>query len=175
MMVMMACHTNPLEKITLLKLCSKPYIMSLVAIGTRKKFMLSIGELSKRTGVKIPTIRYYEQMGLIDAPERSSGNQRRYSKIGLERLSFIRHSRDLGLSIDDIRELIKLNHHPQMPCDDAHHIALRHLQSVRERIIKLKRLEKELKRITAITDAGIVGNCNVIQSLADHRLCETEH
>ena len=51
--------------------------------------MFSIGELSKRTGVKIPTIRYYEHTGLIDAPERSEGNQRRYSKDGLKRLSFI--------------------------------------------------------------------------------------
>lgn len=65
--------------------------------------MFSIGQLSKRTGVKIPTIRYYEQMGLIDAPERSEGNQRRYTKDGLGRLSFIRHSRDLGFLIEDIR------------------------------------------------------------------------
>ena len=68
--------------------------------------MFSIGELSKRTGVKIPTIRYYEQMGLIDAPERSDGNQRRYSTDGLKRLSFIRHSRALGFSIEDIKGLL---------------------------------------------------------------------
>ena len=61
--------------------------------------MFSIGELSKRTGVKIPTIRYYEQMGLIEPPQRSEGNQRRYTRDGLRRLSFIRHSRDLGFTI----------------------------------------------------------------------------
>lgn len=75
--------------------------------------MFSIGELSKRTGVKIPTIRYYEQMGSIDAPERSEGNQRRYTKDGLSRLSFIRHSRDLGFSIEAIKGLLELSQHPE--------------------------------------------------------------
>ena len=74
--------------------------------------MFSIGELAKQTGVKIPTIRYYEKMGLIDMPDRSIGNQRRYSRQGLERLAFIRHARDLGFSISDIRELNALSQHP---------------------------------------------------------------
>jgi len=86
--------------------------------------MVSIGQLSKRTGVKIPTIRYYEQMGLIDAPERSEGNQRRYTPDGLSRLSFIRHSRDLGFSIQDIKGLLELSQHPEIPCHDAHGIAV---------------------------------------------------
>jgi DNA-binding transcriptional MerR regulator len=137
--------------------------------------MFSIGELSRRTGVKVPTIRYYEQMGLLDAPERSSGNQRRYSSDGLQRLSFIRHGRDLGLSMQNIRELVRLNNHPDDPCDDAHQIAMRHLNAVKTRIAKLQRLEKELMRITAMPDCGRARGCNVIRSLADHGLCESEH
>lgn len=136
--------------------------------------MFSIGQLSKRTGVKIPTIRYYEQMGLIDAPERSEGNQRRYTKEGLSRLSFIRHSRDLGFSVEDIRGLLELSQHPEKPCLDAHSIAAQHLQDVQNRIAKLRRLELELKRITKC-DAGNVAACAVIETLADHGLCETEH
>lgn len=136
--------------------------------------MFSIGDLSKRTGVKIPTIRYYEQMGLIAAEERSEGNQRRFSREGLKRLSFIRHSRDLGFSIDDIRELLDLSEHPEEPCEDAHIIATRHLEDVRHRLRKLKRLEKELKRVSAC-DAGSVADCNVIETLADHEHCITEH
>jgi DNA-binding transcriptional MerR regulator len=136
--------------------------------------MFSIGELSRLTGVKIPTIRYYEQMGLIDPPVRSEGNQRRYFEDGLRRLSFIRHSRELGFSIDDIRELLSLNQHPESPCDDACNIAMRHLDDVRGRIKKLKRLEIELKRITAC-DADNIEHCAVIETLADHRLCKTEH
>jgi len=137
--------------------------------------MYSIGTLSKLTGVKIPTIRYYEQMGLIDTPERSSGNQRRYCKSGLERLSFIRHGRELGLSIENIRDLVVLSSHPEMPCGEAHHIAQKHLRSVQTRITKLKRLERELKRISAISDTECVGQCDVIQSLADHQLCQGTH
>lgn len=136
--------------------------------------MFSIGELSNRTGVKIPTIRYYEQMGLIDAPERSQGNQRRFSKDGLKRLSFIRHSRELGFSIKDIRGLLELNQHPDKPCNDAHNIAVRHLGDVRARITKLRRLERELKRISAC-HADSIARCAVIETLADHSLCETDH
>lgn len=136
--------------------------------------MFSIGELSRRTGVKIPTIRYYEQMGLIDAPERSAGNQRRYTKEGLSRLSFIRHSRDLGFSIEDIRGLLELSQHPEKPCHDAHSIAVRHLDNVQSRITRLRRLERELKRISKC-DAHNVAHCAVIETLADHGLCESEH
>lgn len=136
--------------------------------------MFSIGQLSKQTGVKIPTIRYYEQMGLIDVPERSEGNQRRYNKEGLSRLSFIRHSRDLGFSVENIRGLLELSQHPEKPCGDAHSIAVQHLKDVQDRIAKLRRLERELKRISKC-DAGSVADCAVIETLADHGLCETEH
>ncbi len=136
--------------------------------------MFSIGELSKRTGVKIPTIRYYEHMGLIEAPERSEGNQRRYTKDGLSRLSFIRHSRDLGFSIEDIKGLLELGQHPENPCHDAHNIAVQHLKDVQDRIAKLRRLERELKRISKC-DIGNIADCAVIETLADHAFCETEH
>ena len=136
--------------------------------------MFSIGQLSRRTGVKIPTIRYYEQMGLIDAPERSEGNQRRYTNDGLSRLSFIRHCRALGFTIEDIKEFIELSQHPEKPCVDAHSIAVQHLEAVRERIAKLQRLEQELTRISKC-DAGNIAECAVIETLADHGLCETKH
>ena len=136
--------------------------------------MLSIGKLSRQTGVKIPTIRYYEKMGLIEAPERSDGNQRRYTQEGLMRLAFIRHARELGFSIEDIRELVELSQHPEEPCTDAHDIAVRHLAAIKARISKLRRLEKELKRIAAC-DAGSVAECTVIETLADHNLCQREH
>lgn len=136
--------------------------------------MFSIGKLSKQTGVKVPTIRYYEQMGLINALERTEGNQRRYSRHGLKRLSFIRHSRDLGFSIEDIRELLKLSEHPEQPCGDAHGIAIRHLADTKAKIKKLRKLEHELKRISTC-DAKSVDECSVIETLADHRLCSSEH
>ena len=136
--------------------------------------MYSIGDLSRRTGVKIPTIRYYEHMGLIDAPERSQGNQRRYSQAGLKRLSFIRHSRDLGFAIEDIRELLTLSQRPERPCDNAHDIAARHHRLIKAKIKKLKRLETELGRLSACS-AGSIADCAVIETLADHAHCEAEH
>lgn len=137
--------------------------------------MFSIGELSRRTGVKVPTIRYYEQAGLLEAPERSIGNQRRYSAAGLERLSFIRHARALGLSIEAIRELVELADDRDRPCGEAHAIASTHLSAVRARIAKLRKLERELARIASLSDAGCLGECHVIQSLADHAHCAGEH
>ncbi len=137
--------------------------------------MLSIGELAKRTGVKVATIRYYEQMGLIAAPDRSEGNQRRYEKTDLDRLSFIRHARDLGLTIEAIRDLLALSAHPEKPCGEADRIAADHLRDVRAKIEKLRKLEQELERIVSTCSAHTVGDCYVIRALSDHSLCDTEH
>jgi DNA-binding transcriptional MerR regulator len=137
--------------------------------------MYSIGELSRRTGVKVPTIRYYEQARLMKAPERSDGNQRRYGRPELERLAFIRHARDLGLAIDSIRELIELSGHPDLPCADADRIAKEQLASVRERIARLRKLERELERIATCCTGETVGDCYVIRALSDHTLCRNDH
>ncbi len=137
--------------------------------------MYSIGDLSRRTGVKVPTIRYYEQMGLLEAPERSEGNQRRFTKAELERLAFIRHARDLGLTINSIRQLIDLSGHADRPCADADRIAKEQLASVRDRIAKLQNLEEELERIATCCTGETVGDCYVIRALSDHGLCNNEH
>lgn len=137
--------------------------------------MLTIGELSRRTGVKVPTIRYYEQMGLMAAAERSEGNQRRYGRQERERLSFIRHARDLGLTIEAIRALIELSAHPERPCAQADRIAAEQLGAVREKIAKLRRLEHELERIATHCHGDQVRDCYVIRALANHEMCEGEH
>ena len=137
--------------------------------------MYAIGDLSRRTGVKVPTIRYYEQMGLISAPDRTEGNQRRYEKADLERLAFIRHARDLGFPIDAIRELLTLSRHPEEPCGAADQIAREQLDEVRDKIAKLKKLEEELSRIVSHADCHTVGDCYVIRALSDHGLCEHQH
>jgi DNA-binding transcriptional MerR regulator len=137
--------------------------------------MLTIGDLSKATGVKIPTIRYYEQMGLLSHAGRSEGNQRRYSTEERERLAFIRHARDLGLTIDAIRELIELSQHPEHPCRDADRIAAEQLATVRQKIARLRKLEAELERITTHRHANQISDCYVIRALANHDLCSDEH
>ncbi|MGC1503528.1 MAG: helix-turn-helix domain-containing protein [Sulfitobacter sp.] len=138
--------------------------------------MFSIGELSRRTKVKVPTIRYYEEMGLLAEAERTAGNQRRYDKDGLERLSFIRHARDLGFSIEAILSLIELQDHPDRSCEAANSIATSQLVSVRAKIKQLKALEKELVRISKGCDgSGVSEDCYVLASLSDHGLCDREH
>lgn len=138
--------------------------------------MFSIGSLSKQTGVKVPTIRYYEQIGLIDPADRTEGNQRRYREDALQRLGFIKHARELGFSIETISALIELNNHPDRSCAEATKIARDQLSGVRERIASLTRLESELVRISdGCKGAGVVSDCYVLTSLADHTHCETNH
>ncbi|MDN2565969.1 helix-turn-helix domain-containing protein [Aquibium sp. A9E412] len=137
--------------------------------------MYSIGTLARRTGVKVPTIRYYEQCGLMEAAERTAGNQRRYDAAALERLVFIRHARELGFPLEAIRDLIALAGHPARPCAAADRIAADHLRAVRARIARLERLERELARIAAACSAGSVAECRVLEALADHSHCTGAH
>ncbi len=138
--------------------------------------MFSIGELSKQTNVKVPTIRYYEEIGILEPAIRTEGNQRRYDAAGLERLSFIRHARELGFSIEAITSLIELQEHPDQSCGEATAIASAQLADVRVKIRKLKMLEKELARISTGCDGeGLSADCYVLKALADHKLCQQEH
>ena len=138
--------------------------------------MFSIGQLSKRTGVKVPTIRYYEQMGLLAASERTEGNQRRYGEGELQQLGFIKHARDLGFSIAAIRALIELQDHPDRTCGAANAIAEAQLEAVRDKIAQLRKLERELERITGgCYGAGPSSDCYVLASLADHGFCGGAH
>jgi DNA-binding transcriptional MerR regulator len=109
--------------------------------------MYSIGELSRRTGVKVPTIRYYESIGLIASCGRSAGNQRRFDRQGIDRLAFIRHARALGFPLDAIRALLDLSDDPETPCAEADRIAAEQLADTRARIARLERLAAELERI----------------------------
>ena len=138
--------------------------------------MFSIGSLSKKTGVKVTTIRYYEQIGLIDPAIRTEGNQRRYNKSELERLGFIRHARDLGFSIEAIGKLIELNQLPDKICAEANDIAYKQLVDTQAKIASLKRLEIELLRITKYCKGdGQISDCYVLSSLGDHGKCISDH
>lgn len=134
--------------------------------------MYSIGQLSEITKVKVPTIRFYEEKKLIKPTKRSEGNQRRYSQEEAEKLSFIKHARDLGLGLDSVKKLIDLNNHPEKNCRAANEIAESHLLLIKEKIKKLRRLEKELQRISNGCNSGAkVKECYVIKSLSEHKLC----
>ena len=136
---------------------------------------LAIGELALETGVKVPTIRYYEQIGLLPAPPRTEGRQRRYGAGDVSRLRFIRHARDLGFDVEAIRELLSLSVRPDESCDPADRIVLRHLESVERRIAQLKLLRSELRHMLEDCRHGPVRECRIIQVLADHDQCRHEH
>ncbi len=137
--------------------------------------MLTIGKMSGATGVKVPTIRYYEQIGLLAAPGRSAGNQRLYDRRTLERLRFIRHARDLGFPLEAIRDLLSLSDDPDRPCEAADALARRQLVDVRARIARLRALEDELERMVAQCAHGSISECRVIEVLGDHALCRHDH
>lgn len=137
--------------------------------------MLTIGTLSRKTGTKVQTVRYYEQIGLLREPGRTEGGQRRYEEADLDRLAFIRHARQLGFSLDAIRELLELSDHPQQSCVDADSIARRQLKQVEQRLLRLQALQKELKRMIVECSGGRVADCRVLEVLRDHSECLTAH
>ena len=137
--------------------------------------MLTIGALSRETGTKVQTIRYYEQINLLPEPERTAGGQRRYRNTDLDRLSFIRHGRQLGFSLEAIRELLTLADHPQQSCSQADSIARRQLEQVQQRLLRLKALEQELQRMISECTGGDSGDCRVLEVLRDHSECLTDH
>lgn len=137
--------------------------------------MLTIGKLGAAAGVKVPTIRYYEQIGLLPDAERSSGNQRLYGGKTQDRLAFIRHARELGFPLEAIRDLLSLSDKPDQSCDAADAIAKSQLGEVRARITRLKALESELERMIAQCAHGKISDCRVIEVLGDHGECSHEH
>lgn len=131
----------------------------------------SIGEVAKRLDCTVQTLRYYEQIGLIDPAFRTEGGQRRYTQADLDRLTFIRHSRELGFSLDSIRNLLQLSRHKDEPCDRADALARKQLHQVRSRIARLQALEAELADMVEQCECDVVANCRVIEVLGNHALC----
>lgn len=128
---------------------------------------LTIGQLAEQSGCSVQIVRHYEDEGLLPEPPRTSGNQRRYSNRHLQRLQFIRHSRDLGFSLGDIRQIIQISDVPGQTCEAVDAIARQHLEDVERRITQLKALRKELKRMVSECQSGKVAECRVIETLAD--------
>ena len=137
--------------------------------------MLMIGTLARRTGTKVQTIRYYEQIGLMPEPGRTAGGQRRYGEAELDRLAFIRHARQLGFTLEAIRELLDLSDHPGKSCQEADQIARRQLRQVEQRMARLEALRTELERMVHECSGGNTADCRVLEVLRDHSECLTDH
>ena len=132
---------------------------------------LSIGQLARRSCVKVTTIRYYETIGLLEEPERTESGQRIFTDSDVQRLSFIRHTRDLGFPVEDVRALISLQADAEKDCASVDRIARHQLGAVRRRLTKLEALEAELKRMIAACEGGTVASCSVLAALGDHDDC----
>ena len=131
----------------------------------------SIGDMARTGNCKVQTVRYYEQIGLLPETSRSSGNQRVYSRQHYDRLRFIRHSRELGFSLDRIRQILALSDEPAHPCEEVDRIARDHLHEVESKIKRLQSLRKELKRMISECAGNRVAECRVVKILSDHALC----
>ena len=126
---------------------------------------IRIGELSRRTGCNIETIRYYERIGLMPRAGRR-GRYRHYDADGVAYLTFIRRSRDLGFTLDEIRALLRLAAGGATACAEVRDVAAAHLSDVRGRIADLRALEKALAAAVAQCDAGDDPVCPLIKALS---------
>ena len=127
---------------------------------------MKIGELANATATKVETVRYYESIGLLTPPARTSANYRVYGSAHLSRLSFIRRARDLGFTLEAVRELLTLSDDRSQSCQAVDSIARAHLTEVERKIGDLKALRSELDRVVGACRHGTVAECKIIETLA---------
>lgn len=131
---------------------------------------LSIGLVARRTGATVPTVRYYEDVGLLPPAARTEAGQRSYDEASIRRLVFIRRCRDLGFSIEQVRELVGLVDERDRPCAEVRDIAAAHLEQVRKKLEELKALEASLNAFVCSCDTSCAGgpavDCTILEDLA---------
>lgn len=127
---------------------------------------MKIGALAKATDTKVETVRYYENIGLLPPPARTTANYRDYGSDHLARLSFIRRARNLGFTLRALRELLELSDNQDQSCEAVDDIASRHLAEIDQKIDDLTTLRSELDRLIGACQHGTVGECKIIETLA---------
>lgn len=126
---------------------------------------MQIGELARATSTKVETIRFYEKIGLLPEPSRTSGNYRDYGKPHLARLSFVRRARDLGFTLDQIRELLALSDDRDQSCSAVDIVARAHLAQIDQKISDLRSLRRELDELIGQCTQGSISECRIIEAL----------
>ena len=127
---------------------------------------MKIGELGSATATNVETVRYYEKIGLLPPPARTSANYRAYGNEHLARLSFIRRARDLGFTLEAVRGLLTLSDDKAQSCEAVDSIARIHLTEVERKITDLAALRRELDRVLGSCRQGTVAECKIIETLA---------
>lgn len=134
---------------------------------------LKIGALAERTGTNAPTIRYYEEIGLLRSADRQAGGQRVYGDADVKRLTFIRRCREFGFSIEQVRSLVALVQDPKSSCMHARDLAQDHLTAVRTKLAELKALERSIAAFVANCDTSCAGgpgpDCVILDDLSKSR------
>ena len=134
---------------------------------------MKIGEIAKITGLKVETVRFYESEGLIGAPLRSGGNYRLYDRSHLDRLSFIKRSRDLGFTLDQVRDLLRLADDPRGSCDAVDEMAVQHIAEIDRKLVDLHALRDEVAR-WGRCDATTIADCRLIDALSSGNCASRE-
>lgn len=137
--------------------------------GTQAAEGYTVGRLATETGTRAVTIRYYERLGLLPPAGRSSSGYRLYTDAERDRLLFIRRSRALGFSLDDVRELLALADQRQASCAAVDAKVAEQLEQVRARLRDLRALESALDRLSACCEGGVIDECRIIQALSPAR------
>jgi DNA-binding transcriptional MerR regulator len=131
---------------------------------------LSIGIVARRAGATVPTIRYYEEIGLLPPAARTAAGQRSYGEAAVRRLVFIRRCRDFGFSLEHVRELVGLIDHPERPCTQARDVAAGHLAALRVKLAELRSLEASLAAFVCSCETECAGgpaaDCAILEDLA---------
>ena len=131
--------------------------------------VFAIGEMSRRTGVNIETVRYYEKIGLMPKPNRSEGGNRLYNGVQLQRLFFIKRCREIGFSQSEIKTLLSMVDHENISCAEVHNVATAHAADIRQKIKDLRKLEKVLTQMANECSRGDVPECPIIEALFEHK------
>lgn len=129
---------------------------------------LTIGQLARATNTRVETIRFYEKTGLLPVPPRTDANYRAYTRAHLDRLSFIRRARDLGFSLDRVRELLELADDRDRSCVAIDSIATAHRAEIERKIDDLQALKAELDSLIEQCRCGTVAECRIIEALSPH-------
>jgi MerR family mercuric resistance operon transcriptional regulator len=140
------------------------------AITASRADGLTIGKLSQLTGVNIETIRYYEKIKVLPAPSRTESGRRVYGPMERRILGFVRRSRELGFSLDEVRALLRLGGPEKASCREVRDVAAHHLDDIRAKISDLRKLERLLSNTIAKCTGTTAPECAVLDILDITRL-----
>ena len=138
--------------------------------GTASQALVSIGILAKRAASNIETIRFYEKIGVMPKPSRTEGGHRMYSPAHIERLIFIRRTRELGFTLEEVRALLRLSDGPETACGDVKAIAATHLIDIKDKIADLRAMKTVLAKLIQQCDEGKGRDCPIIETLSKNSM-----